>query len=193
MTQASSQLTAACGSLLMVTDDYNSTITDYEVACHARETGYDPFADAAYPDLCPATPRGYSENRAEFSRRVNYCLGGKTPQKCTVEYSLPLAIVVIVANVIKAGILCWAAVVLKKTPILTTGDAVASFTKRPDPNTRALCLLSRDLVLDPGREPWRFSDSPKRTRSAVSVPLWGACLSLSVLPLFYIRVIYHLN
>lgn len=180
------------GSLLLVTDDYNSTMTDYDVVCHVTETGHNPIL-AVYFNLCPIAAYDTAEGVAEFRHRVEYCLAEKLPQKCTVEYSLPLAIFIIVVNVVKAAILCWTAVILKEAPILITGDAVASFTKRPDPNTRALCLLSRDLVLDPGRERWKFSSSPKRTGSAVSVPLWIACLSLSVLPLFYIRVIYHLN
>lgn len=184
------------GSLLLISGDFNSTMTDYEVVCAVvvNKMFYDvDRGDDPYAKICHEQLYWSPEAATAFRHKVEYCLGERVPQKCTVEYSLPLAIVIIVANLIKAGLLCWTAVVLKETPILTVGDAVASFTKKADPNTRGLCLLSRDLAHDMGRERWRFSNIPKRFGSAISRMQWLSCLLSSVLLLFYTPPTHYLN
>ncbi|KAL4950215.1 hypothetical protein BDW69DRAFT_187553 [Aspergillus filifer] len=86
--------------------------------------------------------------------KVDYCLAQRTPQKCTLEYSLPLAIVVIGANFVKAGLIVAAAVILRGAgnPLLTVGDAIASFLRVRDKESRGRGLLSREDVIAPGTE-----------------------------------------
>ncbi|KAL4799209.1 hypothetical protein BDV19DRAFT_385460 [Aspergillus venezuelensis] len=86
--------------------------------------------------------------------KVDYCLAQRTPEKCTLEYSLPLAIVVIGANFVKTGLIVAAAVMLrgKENPLLTIGDAIASFLRVRDEESRGRGLLSREDVVKPGRE-----------------------------------------
>ncbi|KAL4945746.1 hypothetical protein BDV06DRAFT_229945 [Aspergillus oleicola] len=81
--------------------------------------------------------------------KVDYCLAQRTPEKCTLEYSLPLAIVVIGANFVKAGLIFAAAVLLRRggNPLLTVGDAIVSFLRVPDGNSSGRCLLSREAVV----------------------------------------------
>ncbi|KAL4966624.1 uncharacterized protein BDV14DRAFT_207919 [Aspergillus stella-maris] len=86
--------------------------------------------------------------------KVDYCLAQRTPERCTLEYSLPLAIVVIGANFVKAGLIVGAAVMLrgKGSPLLTVGDAIASFLRVRDEDSRGRGLLGRADVVKPGRE-----------------------------------------
>ncbi|KAF7516355.1 hypothetical protein PCG10_002299 [Penicillium crustosum] len=49
--------------------------------------------------------------------------------------------VVITFNLVKSTILCYMWFGMKEAPILTIGDAIASFLRRPDPYTKGGCLL----------------------------------------------------
>ncbi|KAL4861550.1 hypothetical protein BDV12DRAFT_64372 [Aspergillus spectabilis] len=90
--------------------------------------------------------------------KVDYCLAERTPEKCTLEYSLPLAITVIGANFVKAILIGLAAWVLRGNPLLTVGDAIASFLRSPDETTVGECLLTRDIVVMRARQHdmWRI-------------------------------------
>ncbi|KAI9376164.1 hypothetical protein BJX61DRAFT_553168 [Aspergillus egyptiacus] len=74
--------------------------------------------------------------------RVHSCLSEGLPQRCKLQYSLPLTITVIVANLIKAIVLCYMSLSKGDVPLLTTGDAVASFLHQPDRFSVGRCLLS---------------------------------------------------
>ncbi|KAL3481374.1 hypothetical protein BJX99DRAFT_164303 [Aspergillus californicus] len=88
--------------------------------------------------------------------KVDYCLAERAPEKCTLEYSLPLAIAVICTNFIKAILICLAAVLLRDRPLLTIGDAISSFLRVPDESTRGKCLLSREVASRRQPISWRL-------------------------------------
>ncbi|KAE8419468.1 hypothetical protein BDV36DRAFT_294303 [Aspergillus pseudocaelatus] len=104
--------------------------------------------------------------------RVAYCLAERPPQRCKLEYSLPLAITVIVFNLVKAIIIGYTAASATKKPILTTGDAVVSFMLKPDEFTRGQCLLTRESVKTrrcrPSYKSSMFNSTPMRWHAAVS-------------------------
>jgi hypothetical protein len=50
--------------------------------------------------------------------------------------------VVIAFNIFKASVLLYMWIGISEAPLLTVGDAIASFLRRPDPYTRTGCLLS---------------------------------------------------
>ncbi|KAJ5153644.1 uncharacterized protein N7500_009083 [Penicillium coprophilum] len=184
-------------SLLVVTDDYNSTVQDFGSIGQLSKDPSDPYSwicSAIYspgqfctsmvsglladPDNWPvqgmiADEVGY-EVYADF--KVNYCLSESVPERCTVEYSLSLVIVVILSNIIKMVILCWITITMAECPILTTGDAISSFIEIPDHTTRRQCLLSRDMVIKPVNENMRFDAKPRRWGSSVSRRRWVICL-----------------
>ncbi|KAJ5196975.1 hypothetical protein N7449_007454 [Penicillium cf. viridicatum] len=108
--------------------------------------------------------------------RVKYCLSESAPERCTVEYSFLLIIVVIISNIVKIVILCWITITMAETPIFTTGDAISSFIKIPDDTTRGQCLLSPDVVIKPVNENLRFNAKPRRWGSPVSGCRWIVCL-----------------
>jgi hypothetical protein len=107
-----------------------------------------------------------------YGYHVNYCLAEKPLQRCKLEYSLPLASTVIVFNLVKSVIIGYTIISSTEQPILTMGDAVSSFIKKPDSFTRGQCLLSKAAVAKhrhrPRYKPLTFTSAPKRWRAAVS-------------------------
>jgi hypothetical protein len=112
---------------------------------------------------------------------VHSCLVEKVPGKCKLQYSLPLIIAVIVANAIKAIIMCCITVTTTDVPLLTIGDAVASFLHQPDKCSLGRCLVSRDelsgsyaggWIASDFVRPMPFSATQKRWYSAVHRYEW---------------------
>jgi hypothetical protein len=104
------------------------------------------------------------------------------PQRCKLQYSLPLTIVVIVVNAIKAAILCYMALTTTEFPMLTTGDAVVSFLQQPDRHTMGRCLMSgmetRQIhsgYTVSGQRDWpvAYENNRKKWYSAVSRAKWA--------------------
>ncbi|KAJ5937109.1 hypothetical protein N7466_003559 [Penicillium verhagenii] len=133
---------------------------------------------------------------------VEYCLVEKAPQSCKLEYSFQLVIVVIAFNLSKIAILLFMWLGIQNSPILTIGDAIASFLRDPDPHSRRSCLLTKREVKStsqyngsvntsnsPRCEPRAFDPSRKRWSTAASTSRWtlsmlfwglavGACILL---------------
>ncbi|KAL3454137.1 hypothetical protein BJX65DRAFT_292349 [Aspergillus insuetus] len=120
-------------------------------------------------------------------RKVDYCLAERTPEKCTLEYSFSLSIVVIVTNVVKIAMLLATIWALRANPLLTIGDAIASFLRIPDESSRGMCLLSKEDVVRKQRQALSrdedmrdvkgsifgyYNPQPKRRWRSVSISRW---------------------
>ncbi|KAL4779057.1 hypothetical protein BJX76DRAFT_365635 [Aspergillus varians] len=110
--------------------------------------------------------------------KVDYCLVEKTPEKCTLEYSLPLAIVVIATNLVKIGMILLTIFILRANPLLTLGDAIASFLNIPDHSSRGLSLLTKEVVVTKGQPVGKedipeYNPQPKRRWTSVSIERWA--------------------
>jgi hypothetical protein len=85
---------------------------------------------------------------APYDRVVNYCIVEQVEVKnCKLQYSLPIAITVVLSNLVKA--ICMAITLLTfkdHAALVTIGDAVASFLERENKETRGCCLYSRHEV-----------------------------------------------
>ena len=81
-----------------------------------------------------------------FGSRVDYCLAETLDQKCKVQLTPNLAYVVVVVNLMKAAILAFTFFSMKENPMMTIGDAVASFLRRKDQTTKNLCLMGKGDV-----------------------------------------------
>jgi hypothetical protein len=106
---------------------------------------------------------------------VKYCLSEKLPEQCKLQASFYILIMVVILNFIKASMMYITVFGTKKSPILTIGDAIASYVDRPDPNTQGLCLVSKADVrskLQLSREPRMFVSTPQRWSSAVGKSRW---------------------
>lgn len=111
------------------------------------------------------TINSFTLDEVNVQSKVNYCLAQKLPEICQVKYSLPLLIVVIVFNIIKAGILWGVTVTIDSVPLLTIGDAVAEFLKRADPSTLA-------------RDPLCYDQKCQKWYKVVSKRRWAGCIIL---------------
>lgn len=186
-------------NLMLITDDVNSTNFDFDVVF--RQAVFDPqsFPTEPYPWIC--SKRGideyYQEHPCSYhlpdiqsnsnnwtvkSYHVDHCLTEAVPEMCKLQYSLPLAIVVIVFNLIKAIIICSVSFTSNWTnpPILTSGDAIASFMEKPDEHTKGSCLVPREVPSEfVGLQytlQMRYYKEPQRWKSAVSARRWALCL-----------------
>jgi hypothetical protein len=122
---------------------------------------------------------------------VSYCLSEAIGQRCRLEFSPQIAGVVIVFNFIKVLILAYTFFCLNEDPLMTMGDAVASFLGKRDETTKELCLMGKDNVewwenTHPSREggsipePWPFFAARQKWSKVVSTGRWGICMTLYV-------------
>ncbi|KIK53473.1 hypothetical protein GYMLUDRAFT_178943 [Collybiopsis luxurians FD-317 M1] len=79
---------------------------------------------------------------------VNYCLSQPAEPKCQLEFNLPVLILVIIFNFVKVVCMALAAGMIKDQPLVTVGDAIASFTANSDPCTRGMSLAWASRVND---------------------------------------------
>ncbi|CAG8005743.1 unnamed protein product [Penicillium salamii] len=73
------------------------------------------------------------------------CLQIPTPQHCQLLYNPTICIVISLCTLAKITAMLWAARAsrFRSAPILTVGDAVASFVTKPDLTTRDMCWISK--------------------------------------------------
>jgi hypothetical protein len=87
------------------------------------------------------TQGGGSEESVHFSE----CLGIEGEEHCQLRYNPPICIIVTLCLLIKVAAMFLAARIsrYRTQPLLTVGDAVASFLKKADPMTEGLSLMSK--------------------------------------------------
>ena len=129
--------------------------------------------------------------------KVDYCLAEKVSQFCKLQYSFPLTIVVITFNLVKSAILCYMWFGMREAPILTIGDAIASFLRRPDPHTKGGCLLlnreveslfrysAASIEKYPLHKPRKYAGKRRHWGSAVSTRRWVFSIALQVFHLHH--------
>jgi hypothetical protein len=91
-------------------------------------------------------------NRSTWSihgSRVLYCLAEQFDEHCKIKLSPEIAWPIIVFNLVKACLLLYTFFLVTDIPLLTMGDAVASFLEHPDEMTRGLCWMSKKHVTSP--------------------------------------------
>ena len=74
---------------------------------------------------------------------LEYCLSVPAEEHCKLQFSLTIMIVVIVCNLIKT--VCMSTIAWKQDPepLVTLGDAIASFMDRPDLTTKGNCIAGK--------------------------------------------------
>jgi hypothetical protein len=143
---------------------WNNTMKGRQLTADGQElTKNATFPFKSMPDFyqsngwrCPShTPRTCDiENSSEvpqnkldwqpFEARVQHCLIESVEERCNVLFSIPIAALVIVSNLVKA--VCMALTLYKYrriSPLVTLGDAISHFLDHPDPQTKGRCLFSR--------------------------------------------------
>lgn len=133
------------------------------------------------PPLCENSTEDYFQL---FAYPIDHCLSRKQVENCQLQFSLPIMIVVIICNLTKA--ICMLLTLRHRfaTPLLTLGDAVASFLKRPDIYTRNNCLSDK----------WNFrrpSNVEKRVDQLGLQLIHALCCKLSRWRLFQLSPVKH--
>ena len=79
---------------------------------------------------------------------IQYCLSKRVGEHCTLQFSLAIMIVVITCNMLKT--ICMSIIAWKQDPepLVTLGDAIASFLDRPDVKTEGSCIAGKNQFED---------------------------------------------
>ncbi|RPA90410.1 hypothetical protein L873DRAFT_1753827 [Choiromyces venosus 120613-1] len=86
---------------------------------------------------------------------ISGCKSEKTAEKCKVQFSLGIMLVVIFCNLVKACSMIMTVVRSREPTLVTLGDAVDSFLRIPDPTTLGICFADRRFVKREWRRGWR--------------------------------------
>jgi hypothetical protein len=113
--------------------------------------------------------------------KVKYCLSQKVKEHCKLQFSLALMLVVLCTCFFKSLVMFTVAFFVYETPLMTTGDAIESFMRRPDPYTKNMCLASKRFIQNhPGH--WRtsapayYNPKQKRWHSAIKTRVFSCLL-----------------
>lgn len=80
----------------------------------------------------------------DISAHVAHAFSRKVSQQSRLQISLYFMAVVVAFNVFKLAIMSLVLVTDRSAYLVTFGDAVASFLKRPDPHTETQCMLGKE-------------------------------------------------
>ena len=115
---------------------------------------------------------GYRE-----SLPVQYCYSQRVEEHCSVQFSVVIMSIVIMANAVKSVCMFLTLWRQKQPPLVTLGDAIQSFLRLSDPTTAHQCLASKNDFVN---EKWSRNVLPwKRRRyfwfSGASTTRWLIC------------------
>ncbi|KIX08961.1 uncharacterized protein Z518_00039 [Rhinocladiella mackenziei CBS 650.93] len=131
-------------------DFYPSQIkTDTDRICRAVGTIYQSHNPPNNPTACDAyisEIEAASDEWEPWGYQVQYCMSETVDESCSFNGNIPIIFTVIACNVAKLLLMLIVAFRLRGSPLITIGDAIASFLQRPDLTTEGLCLLTRQDV-----------------------------------------------
>ncbi|KAH7091653.1 hypothetical protein FB567DRAFT_279067 [Paraphoma chrysanthemicola] len=80
----------------------------------------------------------------DISAHVKTAFSRETSQQSRLQISLYFMVIVVAFNLFKLAVMTLVLVTDRSTYLVTFGDAVASFLKRPDPYTETQCMLGKE-------------------------------------------------
>lgn len=111
---------------------------------------------------------------------IDSCLSQTLEEQCTIEASLSLLGVVIAFIFCKLLCMFWVLWKLKEHPLAVVGDAICSFLKEPDENTKGACLGTPSDFNH--KNYWlsarKWSPKPRRWSRNASGGQWTTCILL---------------
>lgn len=118
-----------------------------------------------------------------FGLEVQACYNEETKEHSKLFFSRSICWVVTTLNLVKAVLMVLVAydgIGNVEQPILTAGDAVASYLQNPDEQTQKMCLKSKKCFTKRDWEPCtkRFQSTRHRKFTGGSVSRWVVCISL---------------
>ena len=85
---------------------------------------------------------------------VTGCYAEEVPQHCKVTFNLPLLVMVIICNALKAGAFIMILLLPSFKPLITVGDAICSLLKDPDPETGDIGIGRSETRINRKRIPY---------------------------------------
>ncbi|XPS68893.1 hypothetical protein M3J09_001172 [Ascochyta lentis] len=112
---------------------------------------------------------------------IEYCLSERAEQHCKVQWNVSIAALVTVLNFFKAGLIVYTALYTREQPLMTLGDALASFLETEDPTTVGMCLASKSDPWQMVPRQWvgtkyKWKDATTKTRQLSTFLLLSGCL-----------------
>jgi len=123
---------------------------------------YPPLSEyygGGVPDQGPQNPL------SQVSTNIQYCLSQPVKEQCQTQFSLGIMIAVLACNLVKVICLGYIAWKHDTEPLVTLGDAIASFLKEPDVTTGGAPLYNKSRFK--GSNMWDATSTSKLSR------LWG--------------------
>jgi hypothetical protein len=114
-----------------------------------------------------------TKNWKPFGLDVHHCLSEPIKQHCKIQFTTPIAYGVLAFNFGKAFVLWIVYLTIRESPLMTMGDAVASFLEKKDYTTENFCLMGKADVL-------RWSKSSSTSGRSILKPTtkrWGSVVS----------------
>jgi hypothetical protein len=178
------------GSVLLITEDPDapapSNVTKKNIASRDHASGSAASGSVSeYWFLYPYQSSNLVERSILSSRhRILYCLSLEVPDRCRLQLHFWLLLTTVTCNVVK--LVCFTLTFKEQsgTPLMTVGDAVASFLESPEPVSRGMCLFAKDeliksLATDPESDnaeercqPKQFKTQALRYYQSVSFMRW---------------------
>lgn len=127
---------------------------------HECTSGY-AFPGNGYSyDLIPTPRFSYTSD----TMHVTDCLAVEGKSNCQLFYNPIIAVIVIVATFVKVIAIFLAAQIHKSrsSPLLTSGDAIASFLEDPDETTKRMCWASLNSIKNENCIPCLQEQEPLR-------------------------------
>ena len=89
---------------------------------------------------------GYDQ-KAPAKFAVDHCLSKPVEERCRLQFSVVIMIVVIICNLIKTICMLLTLFYHRLQPLVTLGDAISSFLENRDPTTANMCLVGKTSFL----------------------------------------------
>ena len=130
---------------------------------------------------------------------ITGCKSEITKEKCKVQFSLGIMIVVICCNLVKACSMIITVVRSREPTLVTLGDAIDSFLRIPDPTTMGICFADRQFIKDEWRHGRRTGPSQwkqkevQRWWTSVSKTRWITCNFLFTISIITAGVLLRLG
>jgi hypothetical protein len=121
--------------------------------------------EARLPGILACASQWQPQLELSYPPHVDHYLSQPTKERCKLQFSLHIIMLVICFNTVKVILMIWLAFGMDESLLLITGDGVASFLIKPDAMTTGRCLLSMTDVQSAAINAW----SSTGTRSSLVV------------------------
>ncbi|KAI0843705.1 hypothetical protein F5Y06DRAFT_255622 [Hypoxylon sp. FL0890] len=171
---------------------YDPSLVNFSVKIDVPDWEYSFLNDDALNTLDLSGDYSSASQPGAFDLSIKYCLAEPLDRTCYVALSPTLLTGVTICVVIKSCTAILATVLItrrKQIPLVTPGDAMASFIEKPDPATVDLCtfgqgdvrraLKDKHAFLSSGLRPWL--PLQKRRAAVIPISVWVTSYLLFVI------------